>query len=183
MLSQGSGPNHVFLFSRDHGWFFSEQRGHGQIPRPYNMPLICHLSPGIDGHADEPGVWKSVLDAIRGWNQRKGCRAPEYQGWSQRRVNSIFEGYQIRECTAPEYRGRSRRRGVMTRYFGKIRKRGSKLWILDSWFRNTQVSRAKPKTECSCEAPGYHGRSFGRRIRHGSSELGVARDKAREEFE
>ena len=38
----------------------------------------------------------SVVDAICGWSQRRGCKASEYQGRSQRRVDSICEGYQIR---------------------------------------------------------------------------------------
>ena len=38
------------------------------------------------------------------------CKASEYQGRSQRRVDSICEGYQIRECTAFEYQGQSGRR-------------------------------------------------------------------------
>ena len=44
--------------------------------------------------------------------REEGARRPSIKGEAKdARVDSICEGYQIRECTASEYQGQSRRRG------------------------------------------------------------------------
>ena len=108
---------------------------------------MCHWCPGIDGESQLPD--NRCLTWFVAW-VKPGCKAPEYQGRSQRRVDSICEGYQIRECKAPEYRRRSQRRGCDNHAWPDV-------WANpESRIQIAQVSRAKPKTEgkpkteCSC---------------------------------
>ena len=92
--------------------FFRTKGNVAKSPSP-NVQLRC---PGIDGEG----------------------RVYDNRCSSHCRVDSICEGYQIRECTAPIYRGR--RRGCdnqcMTRCSGKY---------LESRIQSTQVSREKQK--------------------------------------
>ena len=88
------------------------------------------------------------------------CRLwSEYQGRSQRRVDSICEGYQIRECTASEYQGRSWRRGCDVCMCGCT-------WpeVQDpKWEKLYTEGEAKERIIMGSRAPGYHGRSSSRR--------------------
>ena len=70
-------------FSCDHGWFFMTKGGMAESPSP-NVSLAPRY------------LWRECL-IISAWRDSwvkpgKRVQAPEYQGWSQHRVDSICEG-------------------------------------------------------------------------------------------
>ena len=67
--------------SCDHGLFFSDLRCKAEYHSP-NVPLV---SMQVRYRWLEPNVWWSVVDAICGWSQRRGCKASKCQERSQRR--------------------------------------------------------------------------------------------------
>ena len=120
MLSHWSWSNHVLLYLLWSWLFFSDLRGKAEYHSP-NVPLGPMQVSMARADCLIIGGWCDLW--VKPEKRVQGVRVHQWR--SQRRVDSICEGYQIRECIASEYQGEVEDEGVMCACVGVYMTGGS----------------------------------------------------------